>query len=76
MTELEVAWTHHTRDYPGRRVEVEKTAFQATPMTYWIAADSRQYIAIAAGGHSTLGTNVGDALVAFALPAASAPAGT
>ena len=40
---------------------------QATPMTYRIAADSRQYVVIAAGGHSTLGTNLGDSLIAFAL---------
>jgi quinoprotein glucose dehydrogenase len=42
---------------------------QATPMTYRIAEDSRQYVVIAAGGHSTLGTTLGDSLVAFALPA-------
>jgi quinoprotein glucose dehydrogenase len=40
---------------------------QATPMTYR-AANGRQYVVIAAGGHSRLGTRLGDALVAFALP--------
>jgi len=45
---------------------------QATPMTYRIAADSRQYVVIAAGGHSTMGTRLGDSLIAFALPAAAA----
>jgi len=38
---------------------------QATPMTYiW---KGRQYVVIAAGGHSKLGTKRGDAVVAFAL---------
>ncbi|MDX2276146.1 MAG: pyrroloquinoline quinone-dependent dehydrogenase [Hyphomonadaceae bacterium] len=39
---------------------------QATPMTYeW---QGRQYVVIAAGGHGRLGTQLGDYLVAFALP--------
>ncbi|MBI1328750.1 MAG: PQQ-binding-like beta-propeller repeat protein [Alphaproteobacteria bacterium] len=39
---------------------------QATPMTYvW---KGRQYIVIAAGGHSKLGTKRGDTVIAFALP--------
>jgi len=39
---------------------------QATPMTYeW---NGMQYVLIAAGGHGRLGTKLGDALVAFALP--------
>ena len=39
---------------------------QATPMTYvW---HGRQYVVIAAGGHSKSGTRIGDSLVAFALP--------
>jgi quinoprotein glucose dehydrogenase len=39
---------------------------QATPMTYvW---KGRQYVVIAAGGHSKLGTKRGDSVVAFALP--------
>lgn len=38
---------------------------QATPMTYmW---QGRQYVVIAAGGHSVIGTTPGDTLVAFAL---------
>ena len=40
---------------------------QATPMTYRLDADSPQYVVIAAGGHATLGTESGDAVVAFAL---------
>lgn len=39
---------------------------QSTPMTY--AAGGRQFVVIAAGGHSFLGTKRGDTLVAFALP--------
>lgn len=39
---------------------------QATPMTYEV--DGVQYIVIAAGGHSGLGTTLGDYVVAFALP--------
>jgi quinoprotein glucose dehydrogenase len=41
---------------------------QATPMSYWSAASGRQFVVIAAGGHGTLGTKAGDAIVAFALP--------
>ncbi len=41
----------------------------ATPMSY--AIGGRQYIVIAAGGHGRFGTEVGDAVVAFALPEAS-----
>ncbi len=39
---------------------------QATPMTY--RHGGRQYVVIAAGGHSRAGTTPGDAIVAFALP--------
>ncbi len=43
---------------------------QATPMTYEVAG--RQFVVIAAGGHARAGTRLGDALVAFALPAGPA----
>ena len=39
---------------------------QATPMSY--VHDGRQYVLIAAGGHSRLGSKLGDSLVAYALP--------
>lgn len=39
---------------------------QATPMTY--VAGGRQFVVIAAGGHSRLGTRLGDAVLAYALP--------
>ena len=42
---------------------------QATPMTYR-RRNGRQYVVIAAGGHGTLGTPLGDAVVAYALPEA------
>ena len=41
---------------------------QATPMTYRLRDDSKQYIVIAAGGHGRMGTKLGDAVVAFSLP--------
>lgn len=40
---------------------------QATPMTYR-AADNRQMVVVAAGGHGSFGTKLGDSLVAYALP--------
>jgi quinoprotein glucose dehydrogenase len=42
---------------------------QATPMTYRLRPDGRQLVVIAAGGHNRMGTTLGDAVVAFALPA-------
>jgi quinoprotein glucose dehydrogenase len=41
---------------------------QATPMTYRLSSEGRQYVVIAAGGHWLLPGPVGDAVVAFALP--------
>ncbi len=40
---------------------------QATPMSY-ATADGRQYVVVVAGGHGTLGTKPGDAVIAYALP--------
>jgi quinoprotein glucose dehydrogenase len=40
---------------------------QATPMSY--AVDGTQFVVIAAGGHGKLGTPLGDAVVAYTLPA-------
>jgi quinoprotein glucose dehydrogenase len=39
---------------------------QATPMTY--EHQGRQYVVIAAGGHGRMGNQMGDAVVAYALP--------
>jgi quinoprotein glucose dehydrogenase len=41
---------------------------QATPMTYQLSRDGKQYVVIAAGGHGRMGTRLGDYVVAFALP--------
>ena len=40
----------------------------ATPMTYRLGKDERQYVVIAAGGHGKMGTRRGDYVVAYALP--------
>lgn len=40
----------------------------ATPMTYRLAPDRRQFVVFAAGGHGKLGTRRGDSVVAYALP--------
>ncbi|KAA9000661.1 glucose/quinate/shikimate family membrane-bound PQQ-dependent dehydrogenase [Affinibrenneria salicis] len=39
---------------------------QATPMTYEV--DGKQYVVIAAGGHGSFGTKLGDYIIAYALP--------
>ncbi|HKY91213.1 MAG TPA: pyrroloquinoline quinone-dependent dehydrogenase [Nevskiaceae bacterium] len=41
----------------------------AAPMTYRAGADGRQFLVIGAGGHGPLGTEPGDAIVAFTLKA-------
>ena len=41
---------------------------QATPMTYISERDGRQYLVVAAGGHSYLESTLGDYVIAFALP--------
>ncbi len=41
---------------------------QATPMTYRLGENGRQFVVIAAGGHGRMGTDIGDSVVAFALP--------
>jgi quinoprotein glucose dehydrogenase len=41
---------------------------QATPMAYRLGEGGRQFVVIAAGGHGRMGTDIGDSLVAFALP--------
>ncbi len=42
---------------------------QAMPMTYGV--NSRQYVAIMARGHHFMETPIGDAVIAYALPARS-----
>ena len=41
----------------------------ATPMTYKVRQDGKQFVVVAAGGHAKLAeAKVGDAIVAFTLP--------
>ncbi|BDA86850.1 glucose dehydrogenase [Aureimonas sp. SA4125] len=41
---------------------------QSTPMTY-TGRDGRQYVLVVAGGHGSLGTKMGDSIIAYKLPA-------
>ncbi len=41
---------------------------QATPMTYRLSEQGKQFVVLAAGGHGRLRTKLGDYVVAFALP--------
>lgn len=41
---------------------------QATPMTYRSDATGRQYVVTVAGGHGSLGTKLGDFVIAYSLP--------
>jgi len=41
---------------------------QATPMTYRVSENSKQYVVICAGGHARAGTTLGDSIIAYALP--------
>jgi quinoprotein glucose dehydrogenase len=41
---------------------------QANPMSYTSPASGRQFVVIASGGHGSLGTEQGDAIIAYALP--------
>ena len=41
---------------------------QATPMSYRSAASGRQFVVVVAGGHGSLGTKLGDSVIAYALP--------
>lgn len=71
-----VAFISATADYYLRAFDVNSGAQlwegrlpaggQATPMSY--AVDGRQYVVIAAGGHGSFGTKLGDYVIAYALP--------
>ena len=45
---------------------------QATPMSYVSNKSGRQFVVVMAGGHGSLGTKMGDTLVAYALPEGTA----
>ena len=73
-----VAFLSSTLDYYIRGYDVRngKTVWkarlpaggQATPMSYVSDKTGKQYVVVMAGGHGSLGTKMGDSLVAFALP--------
>jgi quinoprotein glucose dehydrogenase len=72
-----VAFISGTLDYYARGYDVTTgeqlwryrlpAGGQATPMTY-STRDGRQMVVVVAGGHGSLGTKEGDAILAFALP--------
>ena len=70
---IAAAMDHHLRAFDtdnGTQLwETELPASaQATPMTYRVRPNGRQYIVIAAGGHHLMRTRQGDYLIAYALP--------
>jgi quinoprotein glucose dehydrogenase len=70
---IAAAMDHHLRAFDtdnGTQLwETELPASaQATPMTYRVRPNGRQYIVIAAGGHHLMHTRLGDYLIAYALP--------
>jgi len=70
---IAAAMDHHLRAFDtdnGTQLwEAELPASaQATPMTYRVRPNGRQYIVIAAGGHHLMRTRLGDYLIAYALP--------
>ncbi len=70
---IAAAWD---RDFRAFDVETGKELWNfrlpasanATPMTYRLRPDGRQFVVIAAGGHCKLGSKLGDAVIAFTLP--------
>jgi quinoprotein glucose dehydrogenase len=73
-----VAFLSGTLDYFARAYDVTTgnllwesrlpAGGQATPMTYWSDRSDRQFVVVVAGGHGSLGTKSGDAIIAYALP--------
>ena len=55
------------RDGRGAVERPVASGAQATPMTYRLREDGKQFVVIAAGGHRVLGSTLGDYLVAFSL---------
>lgn len=47
---------------------------QATPMSYVSDTSGKQFVVVMAGGHGSLGTKMGDTMVAYALPDGAAAA--
>ena len=79
-----VAFLASTLDYYIRGYDVSngKVVFkarlpaggQASPMSYVSDKTGKQYVVVMAGGHGSLGTRMGDEMVAFALPDGALPA--
>ncbi len=70
---IAAAMDHHLRAFDsGNGAQVWETELpasaQATPMTYRVRPNGRQYVVIAAGGHHLMHTRLGDYLIAYALP--------
>ena len=71
-----VAFISATADYYLRAFDVNSgkqlwesrlpAGGQATPMSY--SVNGKQYVVIAAGGHGSFGTKLGDYVIAYALP--------
>jgi quinoprotein glucose dehydrogenase len=67
------AWDGHLRAFD---IETGKELWrgqlpapgEATPMTYRVRPNGKQFVVIAAGGHGKLPIKLGDSLVAFTLP--------
>jgi quinoprotein glucose dehydrogenase len=78
MTAGGVAFMSATLDYYLRAYDVTTgrvlwrtrlpAGGQATPMTYRSPASGRQFVVVVAGGHGSLGTKLGDSILAYALP--------
>jgi quinoprotein glucose dehydrogenase len=78
MTAGGVAFLTSTLDYYARAYDVTTgrqlwedrlpAGGQATPMSYWSDKSGRQFVVVVAGGHGSLGTKAGDAIIAYALP--------
>ncbi|AUW58403.1 membrane-bound PQQ-dependent dehydrogenase, glucose/quinate/shikimate family [Sphingobium sp. SCG-1] len=78
MTAGGVAFMSSTLDYYLRAYDVTSgkvlwrarlpAGAQATPMTYRSPKSGRQFVVVVAGGHGSLGTKLGDSIIAYALP--------
>ena len=81
MTAGGVAFLSSTLDYYIRGYDVTTgrvlwrarlpAGAQATPMSYRSPASGRQFVLVVAGGHNSLGTELGDNVIAYALPRGS-----
>lgn len=77
VTASGLAFMSSTLDYYARAYDMRNGAelwrtrlpagAQAGPMSY-LGRDGRQYVVIVAGGHGSLGTKLGDDIIAYALP--------